>query len=510
MINKSILLFLFLGLFTAPNLNAAVTYDTSASGNCGVSGGTACTAGGTTLTYPITIGSGSNRALVVFVAFSSVSYYDICPRLNNNDSLMPLLGVTHAGVNLKLQSVKINNDCTLGFSLWSLPEGTQPTSGTNDIVVTVRNVASDSIIHSGAVAASGVDQSNPFTSIAFKGEFQDTSKVAQLQLPESGASDLVVSFVCNGTSVGSTPQTQRWVRNVDNMSICNNSGGATAAGGTKYLSWNVGADFWAIYGLSLRAAGGPTSTAVKFDASGNGRCGEVANGGDACASNTTLTYSLTVGSDSNRALAVFTFVANSGTGLTAATVTYNGVSLTKITSLMQSGNETEIALWSLPAGTQPASGTHNVVVTASSSLGGYESIHSGAIAASGVNQTTTFSSYVVNRGVSTSATAKLSASGINDLVVISVCQGYGVDINPHLQKWYMNSSGGNTCDNSAGGVDRGGTTQISWRGGGFSPRLSDFWLLGAASFKAIPLTTKAQKLSNKLRIKTSGNKIQVK
>src|SRR4029078_8467359 len=116
---------------------------------------------------------------------------------------------------------------------------------------------------------------------------------ATATLPSSGASDLVIDSVCNGSGVNTTPQTSRWVDNPTTEFSCANAGAATASGGTTSLSWNVVADHWVFLGASFKNA--PAQTAA---------LGGVAHfeGADQ------LTYSLTVGNGPNRALAVFNHI----------------------------------------------------------------------------------------------------------------------------------------------------------------------------------------------------------
>ena len=136
-----------------------------------------------------------------------------------------------------------------------------------------------------------------------------------------------------------------------------------------------------------------------------------------------LTYPVTVGSNSNRALAVFVHLATNGdTPPTISSVTYAGVALTQIVHKVNGTDGTTFGdLWALPAGTQPATGTNYVVITLSGPVTPDQTIHSGAISAYNVDQSTTFTSTGSNDGASASATLTLSSSGANDLLIDSLC-----------------------------------------------------------------------------------------
>jgi hypothetical protein len=219
---KILFLCFVLLLMTLPTTaRAQVTYDNAASSQCGV-----CSS----LTYSLTVGSGSNRALAVWVFISDVYL---------TEAENPYVtGITYAGVSLIPIAIRSGTDLLDGRAeLWALPAGTQPTSGVNNVVVTLNSTANMNSMHSGAISVAGVDQTQTFTSIqtnSIRGTYS-----AYMTLPLSGANDLVFDGVCGGHSVDSTTQTQRVLNNVDTSTTCNNDGIATAAGGTVYLSWAV-------------------------------------------------------------------------------------------------------------------------------------------------------------------------------------------------------------------------------------------------------------------------------
>jgi hypothetical protein len=139
---KLIIIGFILLLMTLPaTARAAVTYDNSA--------GTNCTPGAcTSITYSLTVGSGSNRALIVWVFISGSGNYAAAPAVT---------AVTYAGVSLVQISVINTTNYEAHSELWALPAGTQPTSGANNVVVTLDNQLQINSVHTGAMSVAGVD-----------------------------------------------------------------------------------------------------------------------------------------------------------------------------------------------------------------------------------------------------------------------------------------------------------------------------------------------------------------
>src|SRR5258708_642902 len=246
---KLALLCFVLFLMTLPaTVRAQVTYDNSAYGqDCG--GG--CT---TSLTYSLTVGAGSNRALAVWVFISTTGFL-AAPEVSS---------ITYAGVSLIPIKISKSNVIGVRLELWALPAGTQPTTGTNNVVVTLNNIGQMNSMHSGAISVAGVDQTQTFASLQSSIGSVQTS--VSMTIPYTGANDLVFDAVCAGASVDSTSQTQRFINNVNNSTTCNNSGLATAAGGTTYVTWNVnnaGLDYYGRIGGSFHAAATATKLQLK-------------------------------------------------------------------------------------------------------------------------------------------------------------------------------------------------------------------------------------------------------
>ena len=123
---------------------------------------------------------------------------------------------------------------------------------------------------------------------------------------------------------------------------------------TKPLScWhNCCSAIWGIlFGLALLCVAQDLTGQVVFD-----------NASQASVNSSTLTWSHTVGSNSNRLLMVG--VSIRGAGSTVSSVTYGGVPLTNLTSVSNHDNAVRAEMWYLKS---PAIGAANIIVTLSSS-----------------------------------------------------------------------------------------------------------------------------------------------
>jgi hypothetical protein len=223
-------------------------------------------------------------------------------------------------------------------------------------------------------------------------------------------------------------------------------------------------------GASFKAA--PAQVAA-FDAVANSEGG------------TSLAYPLTIGAAPNRAIAVFTHIGtscgNAQPGVSG--VTFDGSPLLQLlTHSIPTCPQTNAAMWALPPGVQPAPGTHDVVVTLTGRMFSAGSLHSGAFAAAGVDQASTFTSFAVDSGLNTLAAVTLPVSGPNDLVVDSLCSGDSIGNTPQTLQWRKNQTNFISCDNSAGATADGGTTSLLW-----STLINDYWMFLGASFRAASL-----------------------
>ncbi len=205
--------------------------------------------------------------------------------------------------------------------------------------------------------------------------------------------------------------------------------------------------------------------AIAIDSSASSRC-------SSCAS---LTYSLTVGSSGMDRLLVVGVVVNGSPAPTVTSVTYNGVALTQIGSVLNTNpgyeNIARVDQWRLAA---PSTGTHDVVVSLSV---GAPALLSGATSLTGADQGAPVRGYNTANGWSTTASVTVpSASG--DLVVDTVCDGASVGSPSQDQEYVLNNSSAYGCDNIGGSTKAGGSSvQMSWGVG------DDIWLNFASSIK---------------------------
>lgn len=217
----------------------SVSYDNATYGGCGPTGESASCDTDIQLTFSHTTGSGSNRAIVVGCTVAQGSG-DVEPNISS---------VTYNGVNLSLLAKR---DANYDTYLWTLPNGIEPASGTNNVVVTKAS-ASSGVIACVALTVSGVDQTTTWTASDATGAGSGTTASGTLSSNSSG--DLVVIAECNGTSIGNpTGAITRRAFHDNNFFACASFGMGTAAGGTTALSWNNnGNDNWQMLGAAFKA-----------------------------------------------------------------------------------------------------------------------------------------------------------------------------------------------------------------------------------------------------------------
>lgn len=144
-------------------------------------------------------------------------------------------------------------------------------------------------------------------------------------------------------------------------------------------------------------------------------------------------------------------------GPTVTGITFNGVPLTKITSIVgvPCGAGTTLSEhWGLVA---PAVGAHDVVVTLSALLPSGGTIHSAAMQFAGVHQTTPVRAFASASGEGTRSMVTVD-SLCGDVVVNTVGQGAGVSMAEEpgqIERFKNNVANSNTLNNSAG------STQLS-------------------------------------------------
>ncbi len=289
----------------------------------------------TSLTYSYTVGTNSNRLLLVNL-MGDVTADDIS-------------SVTYAGAPMTLvNKVKTPSD-RWHYFYYLL----SPASGTNNVVITaasshylISEAASwYNIAQSGQPLASttNTQQGNPATSMT-------------MSLPASSNDAIVVESMWGYTDVipfrGSAPL-------VVNPGFLNSLG----------MFSSVPSPVTEAYPVSMTntwgAQAGASGVMASFSLASNGPAGitfdNSADGGNNGGSTASLTYSYTVGSGSNRLLVVNLVGDTSADDISS--VTYNGAPMTLLKKLQAPSNNWQYLYYLL----NPSSGSHNIVVTAASS-----------------------------------------------------------------------------------------------------------------------------------------------
>ncbi len=187
--------------------------------------------------------------------------------------------------------------------------------------------------------------------------------------------------------------------------------------------------------------------------------------GDGVAS---LTYALDIPASNDRFLVVSIQLGSECTtaSSTVLSVTYNGAAATRIDSILGTpcgAGTTRSEQWGLVA---PDVGNHMVVVTLSGPNGGAKmySVHSGALAFSGVDQTSPVRASATASGDSVTSTVTV-ASDPDDLVVNTVGQGDSIAApgNNQTLRFIENTSSGDTLDNAGASTAPGAATvDMTW------------------------------------------------
>jgi hypothetical protein len=188
-------------------------------------------------------------------------------------------------------------------------------------------------------------------------------------------------------------------------------------------------------------------------------------------SGTSLSWSHTVGTGSDRLLVVGVSVEN---GKAVSAVSYGGAALTFLGARSNSGFRAE--LWYLKA---PASGTGTVAV----SLSGSANMVGGAVSFFGADQFTPFGSFVSASATGTTATVSTTSSSTDLVISALAIDGNASSRTPaagQTPRWNLVSS----STDVAGGFSTaaGGVTSMSWTASSAQP-----WALTAAVLKPAPV-----------------------
>jgi hypothetical protein len=285
----------------------------------------------TSLTYPYTVGTNSNRLLAVNVAGST--------------SVDDISSVTYAGTALNLIK-KIQTPSGSWHYLYYL---LSPASGTHNVVVAA---TSAHFLASEACSWYNVAQSNQPQASATSTSSSGQTLIATL--PASANNAIAVDSVWAPNDVLAGNGSTELV--------------ADAASQTLGFFSSAASPVTSAYPLSMRDTWGGEQPASSITASfllaSNGTAGvtfdNAADGGNNGGSTTSLSYAYTVGSSANRLLIV-NLIGSASTD-DISSVTYGGVQMTLLGKVQAPSNAWQYIYYLL----NPASGSNNVVVTAAS------------------------------------------------------------------------------------------------------------------------------------------------
>ena len=262
--------------------------------------------------------------------------------------------------------------------------------------------------------------------------------------------------------------------------------GSNIAGGDIYFDASNGTGAGGSGDFIFRTAAPADGGGITFDATSTGHS----------SGTTSLSWSHTVGSNDSRLLIVGVSV---GTTTNVSSVTYGGVSLTRLT-YKDNGSQNRTELWYLK---NPSSGAANIVVNMASSA----MLTAGATSWYNVDQDTTFGTPVTASGSTTTPTVNVS-SAVNDMVV-DVVAGH-VDMGSaslgvgsgQTQRWnYGQTESVMNGEAGAGSNETGASTvSMSWS---LSGGAASSWSISAVSIKPA-LNTSVNNLAERMRITDAG------
>ena len=327
------------------------------------SSGTTASDTASSITVSHTTGSGSNRLMLVGISY-------------NNDDYETVTGVTYNGTSLT-QVGTVNNSDDARVCIYSL---VAPDSGTHNVIINFSDALNDGAI-AGVVTFTGVDQSTPLGT--FASSTGDDSTPATVNIP-SASGELVFGVASSEYEAltASSGQNQHWNRSISGADT--NGAGGTDAGASQRSRcrgvWILHYNHWAIGGVSIKPSDSSGSTvcsaggSISFDAYST-----------ATASwSTSVSFSHTIGSGSNRLLVVGVSIEHSASGPTVTSITYNGQGLTKIDSRgITNDYYGRAELWYSLEANLPSAGTYTIVVNTPSTP---EELIAGAISLNGVTQ----------------------------------------------------------------------------------------------------------------------------
>jgi len=204
----------------------AIAFDAVARSNNG-SGGTS------TLSYNITVGSGSDRFIYVAVGW-------------NNPNSPTITSVKYNSVDMTL----VGSLASGAFKL-ALYYTVAPTSGTNAVDIVM---SGNTEILSGAASYTGVDGSTPFSGYTTFNDDGGDFPVPSLTVTSTATGLVVGALVSGGGSARTCGDTERW--NQLAYDYRHHGSDAPGTGGSVVLDWSTGSGAWAMAGMNLIAASG--------------------------------------------------------------------------------------------------------------------------------------------------------------------------------------------------------------------------------------------------------------
>jgi hypothetical protein len=225
---------------TGTTLGADQVLTTAAAGNS-VAFGSATAArsfGSRSLSFTQTVGSGTDRALLVEASVGISNDVGCTQKVTDNGVAMTRLTVVHS------------NGGDEGYmDLWARPA---PPAGANVISVKMTG-CTPSVLTAGGESFSHVDPASPFSAVTAATGFSITPSVT---VPATAAGNLVAGFITDGNPLDAalSPAVSRFIENGNSSSGAGNSGGVTApaTGSGVTLGWTQSAsDWWGIAGVQL-------------------------------------------------------------------------------------------------------------------------------------------------------------------------------------------------------------------------------------------------------------------
>lgn len=202
-------------------------------------------------------------------------------------------------------------------------------------------------------------------------------------------------------------------------------------------------------------------------------------GGSINTSGSTITFSHTVGSGSNRILLVGVGIEDNPTARSVGSVTYNGValSLTRADGITEATVGARTEIWHLLEATMPAAGSYNVVVTMATAISANDSVIAAATSFSGVKQLAPIAngsvSAVDSSTFSTGITTANDGSYVYDVILGNTNNTWTATAVGQIERTDQQAGGGlSTSGTSTKPVTTAGATTMDWTASGTQGRYS--------------------------------------